>query len=60
MAERINPPLRHGWGGDKKRRNRILQERREEALEREKFPYKYADISLPPDMGLLEKMQEKT
>lgn len=60
MAERMNPPLRHGWGGDTKRRDRVLKERREEELERIEVPEKFTDSPPPLDMMLLEAMQQSS
>jgi len=40
-------PLRHGWGGDRKRRDQVLRDRQEEELERKKFPEKFGEEEVP-------------
>lgn len=57
MNKEIVQPLRHGWGGDKKKRAHALREKADEMAEQVLFPEKYADRATPLDMELLKLLQ---
>lgn len=40
MARRKERPLRHGWGGDQKRRKQEIRRKREDERERKNHPYR--------------------
>lgn len=49
-------PLRHGWGGDKKRRNMVLRERQADFMEESENPEKFGKNSHMVDENLLDLM----
>lgn len=49
-------PLRHGWGGDKRRRREVLRDKEEEGRERELYPEKYGDQGLGQLANILEQL----
>lgn len=51
-------PLRHGWGGDKKKREIALKRKKEDDREQKEFPMKYSESATPLDIELLEAMQK--
>ncbi|MFA6249873.1 MAG: hypothetical protein WC686_00025 [Candidatus Shapirobacteria bacterium] len=52
-------PLRHGWGGDLKRRNQALRRREEDAQEAKELPVKFGEGTVVADEKLLKEMERR-